>query len=410
MCLILTGLVLNFQNCSNANFGSEDQASASGNTDDISDPAVDAYGHIDGQITEGANGYITETGAVDNFVIYPKADILFVVDESISMNTVIQQVRQGFVSVSQQAYPGDSKIAVMNMSPAYVNADSSINFSQPFVTKVSGLAHQPGFLKLVSRAGIQNYKNQIPADAAKFPLPGCAAQWFQPQDTDASGANCLLGATQLALQPIGVEAGIVSLFQMAKRQTSLGAKLFRDRALVNVVYVSDTHDPGAGYYDQPGAYATIPTLAQLKTVILANNPSILDLKINGIVPLPTAGSLLLTGLNVVGTLPSSSSVSGESTNGFSYLNLIKESGGVALHPIGQSWNTASAAIVADLGKPTDLIIRLTYPAKSIIKVIVQAQVIAPADYELKSDGVTLIVKKSAGVPAIAQVSVEYERL
>jgi hypothetical protein len=55
---------------------------------------------------------------------------------------------------------------------------------------------------------------------------------------------CLLAHTQLSLHRSVAESGLVSFRQLVEKSRRGG--LFREGAAVNVVFVSDTHDPGFG--------------------------------------------------------------------------------------------------------------------------------------------------------------------
>src|SRR4051794_490563 len=58
---------------------------------------------------------------------FQKVDVLFVLDESASMSSVIANFRLGFASLASAVYPPDTKIGVTNMAPAlYVDAANGI--------------------------------------------------------------------------------------------------------------------------------------------------------------------------------------------------------------------------------------------------------------------------------------------
>ena len=142
----------------------------------------------------------------------------------------------------------------------------------PAVTKVKGLPGylaNPGFQRFVDRQGIELFRELLPEDKRYlYALDGCGPT-FGPDERNEQGIPCLLANTQIGLLPTRVEAGSVALAQML--ETSAG-QMFRPGAAVNVVFVSDTHDPGFfPFRDDERSYelfedllALQPTLAELE--------------------------------------------------------------------------------------------------------------------------------------------------
>ena len=99
--------------------------------------------------------------------------------------------------------------------------------------------YDPGFLDLVDAERIATFRREVPALADRFPLDGCAA-WFHPADTNPQGDSCIAAHTQIAAEVGPVEAGLTAFAMRVVK----GGPLFREGAAANVVFVSDTHDPG----------------------------------------------------------------------------------------------------------------------------------------------------------------------
>ncbi len=95
-------------------------------------------------------------------------DILFVLDDSCSMETIANQVRDGFNSLLTSQFPANTKMAVTYMSPAYVKDDDTVDYLLahpvlPTETQNFILA-SAGHMQLVQRNTIANYKSRISTD------------------------------------------------------------------------------------------------------------------------------------------------------------------------------------------------------------------------------------------------------
>lgn len=197
----------------------------------------------------------------------PVADYLFVIDESVSMRHVMRHVRKGFASLRRKdVFPTGARVAVLYTTPA---DPTDLSAPYPAQTRVGADTLVPGFLDLVDGPRIAAYVAAAPKKyAARFKHPGCTA-WFAPTDKNAEGTSCLQAALQVPLLPGRFEAGLVALDQWLDK--SAGTPRFRSGAAVNVVFVSDTHDPGADV-DQDRAHpeaaadlvAERPDLGQLR--------------------------------------------------------------------------------------------------------------------------------------------------
>lgn len=202
----------------------------------------------------------------------PVADYLFVVDHSVSMDKVLGNVQQGMLSLAADGvFPTKARIAVMTTLPADPTTPvGEAPRPHAAATPTPGLAFDPGFLGLVSEDRIQAYVDHAsPEIAERFPMRGCDA-WFDPAARNDAGQPCLLAHTQIGSTGVGVEAGLIAFRQLVERAE---APLFRPGAAVNVVFVSDTHDPGIPL-DAPGAEGLRelrPDVALLRELVMANS-------------------------------------------------------------------------------------------------------------------------------------------
>jgi hypothetical protein len=392
-CAGLFLTIFAFQNCSQTDFGatSVDAASLSLNPD----------------------GSYTQSFLAETMKINGKVDLLFVVDESSSMNVVLGDVVAGFDSISKVSYPPDSRMGVTNMAPAYyTDADNGLFDPARSFTTLAPTKQQPGFLRLVDAAGINSFVAANPSQSSHFSKAGCATGWFEPKAMNAAGDSCLSAASQISLLGIGQEAGLVSLDQLSRRLAQNGGRLFRPGVLANVVFVSDTHDPGAAYYNKPGAPKAIAKYSDLVKSIYKDNPGLAGLKFHGIVPLPPAGHAALTGVTTLGNLPATladSEISGESLWDFGYLPFVAGSGGVAMHPVNNDWSAVAKDLVKDLAVSHAPSVMLAVPSVRILSVKVAGVELDPADYTLLADGQTIQIAANRAWPNPVAVVVTFLR-
>jgi hypothetical protein len=165
-------------------------------------------------------------------------DYLFVVDSSSSMQRILGRVLDGFEALADSGvFPHDTRIAVMNTMPADPTHRDRLH---PAAPPIDWLGYEPGFGNLIDAHRIELFREVAPVRVAeRFAHDGCDA-WFGPDDRNADGVPCLVANTQMALFPVGIEAGLLALHQRIQTDKPL----FRTGAAVNVVVVSDTHDPG----------------------------------------------------------------------------------------------------------------------------------------------------------------------
>lgn len=381
--LVLGLVAISFQNCSQANFDTQPET--------LENP------FNNGTLTvNNATGEKTFTIRADTELRYP-TDVLFVIDESVSMNAIATEVREGFAKLAGHAYPANTRMAVTNMAPALLNG-STPQFTTAYKNS-AGVSAQPGFLRLVSRAGVDSFRTSYPSSAGQFPVKGCASSWFTPEMKDEGGVPCLVGAAQIAQLATGIEAGVTSFKQLLQKAGMQDAKLFRKDVALTVIFVSDTHDAGGAYYGKTGAEASMISYAALRQMVYQHEPTLKGLKFNAIVPLPRATNSVLNGVNVIGNLPLTAEeeiVSGEAVNGYSYLPFVAASGGSAMHIAKNDWGTAIAEMVKDIGVLQVPVLKLAVVANEIHEVKVNGVVLTPAQYTLQADKQTIQIPRQAG--------------
>lgn len=384
-----------FQNCSQANFDAESLT-------------LETAGNEGVLTVDPESGEKTYQIRTDTELRYP-TDVLFVIDESVSMNRIATEVRNGFAALAGRAYPPNTRLAVTNMAPAKLSG-GTISFDVPY-KNTPQIARQPGFLRLVSRSGIDAFLSDFPSFAPMMSYRGCASSWFSPEDKDETGVPCLIGASQISQIGTGVEAGVISLKHLIKKAQSRNQKLFRRDVNLTVIFVSDTHDPGASYYGTAGAESAMPSYAGMRNLLYAYEPTLKGLKFNAIVPLPRAGNPVLSGVNVIGALPVTAAeeiVGEEQTYGYSYLKFVAGSGGSAMHIAKNNWGDAIAQMVKDIGVLEVPVVKLGAAATEILEVKVNGVVLQRSQYSLQSDRQTLQIPRQAGWGRYLEISVRFK--
>ena len=178
------------------------------------------------------------------------------------MNPIINQVESGFQSIlGSDVFSPDSKIAVMStMHGDYDNLFATgLN-----IATYSGIEDEPGFLDFVNKAAIEKYRVSSPQHAGKWSIDGCQQKWFSPEDVDGNGVSCLTGAIQSSNTSTMAEAGIHAFEQLLLKNA--GKATFRSNAIVNVIFVSDTHDPGVNNADLTASIRSYQDLDQMAKV------------------------------------------------------------------------------------------------------------------------------------------------
>lgn len=175
----------------------------------------------------------------------PVADFLFVVDNSASMDHIVGQVRAAFAALGErsgEAFPAETRIAVMSTLPG---DPDDLRKAHPYVRHQGRNRRDPGFLRLVDASTVADFLKVAPeGQRSRFTTGGCESGWFSPEEKNGSGVPCLVAATQIAMDNVGVEAGLTAFAQLLEGRGD--TPLFRPGAAANVVFVSDTQDPGLG--------------------------------------------------------------------------------------------------------------------------------------------------------------------
>ena len=187
------------------------------------------------------------------------------------MGSIVDKLKLGFASIAETAdFPIKSKVGVISTAVDEVSSSTS---------------KKVGFKQLVTAAQISNsdrYSN------SKRDHPGCSEGWFSPNQKDSAGSYCLVSAIDFRLISTYYEAGLTSFNNFLEAQR--GKNTFRTDTLLNVIFVSDTHDPGRGndtakkLLQRAKAYTTNEFLSKANAV---NKVS--GIKYHGIVPVPGKG-------------------------------------------------------------------------------------------------------------------------
>jgi hypothetical protein len=337
-------------------------------------------GSADAAAEDGA-GNRRETFGFGGDVQTRVADFLFIIDNSCSMETLQTKVTAGFQSLiaDKAAFPANSRVAVMTTQVGDPDDLSRLNHD---INDAPGQDEDPGFLRLVTGATIAAYKKVASSGTAKnFPLAGCDAPWFGPQDKHPSGHSCFSAAIQTGRECVGSEAGLTALGQMLQKQ---GKKaLFRGGAAVNVIYVSDTHDPGS---ISTVLLESRPDYAALRAAVLKAN-QVASFKIHAIAPNRKCSK-------------------DEDVHDKAYYKAADISGGAKLDSCSAADYVPFLKSMIEKGTAVTLpTFRLGKPAKAILGVTVDGA--ATTAYKLSADGQVLTLTKEFAATKHAVV-VTYE--
>jgi hypothetical protein len=220
---------------------------SSGNEDGQKTESDHSEDHAAQQTKPAPTQTVAQLGPrIQNFKFGPSqvtTDYVLIIDNSGSMNSILQRVKNGIQSViekSPNVFPPNSRMAVMSTmigaAPSYSTTGAGIN-------RYQGIDLEPGFLSFVNAAQIRAYKAGVRNRADEWPLNGCEQEWFKPSEKDGSNNYCFTAALQITGASVDVEAGIHAFRQLLEKNKN--KQIFRPNALVNIVFVSDTHDPGA---------------------------------------------------------------------------------------------------------------------------------------------------------------------
>ncbi len=202
-------------------------------------------------------------------------DYILVIDNSSSMATITDKVKNGFKSIltTPNVFPPLARIAVMS---TMTGASDNLSLTGLGISKYLGIEYEPGFLDFINKASIVQYKAKVTPFATRWPLEGCDQKWFEPTAKDSQGEYCLTSTLQTTGYGVGAEAGIRAFKQLI--QKNINTTLFRPQAIVNVIFVSDTHDPGTDFLD-----TNVPSYPEINALVGQSN-KIKSLRFNAIAP------------------------------------------------------------------------------------------------------------------------------
>lgn len=285
-------------------------------------------------------------------------DVLFVIDNSVSMKPFLTLVQSGFESLGAASWFGDTRIGVMTTMPG---DPGDLGKTHPDVRSYTGIEFEPGFLSLVSAPAFRTYQTKG-GKADQYPLPLCESEWFKPADVNSAGQRCLTVGLQSPLHGVSCEAGITALSQIHDKR----GKVFRDGAFAQIIFVSDAQDPGC---ESSALLNARPSAAALQEKIFNKN-QLSGLRFHGVLTIPGGGT------------------TGELTNGdfgFPYNQLVTSTGGTLLDITSSSDYSAFAQAVARSQLPEPLF-PLPYKASKILSVRVAGQAIDLQRTTLSADG------------------------
>lgn len=236
---------------------------------------------------------------------FSERDILIIFDNSVSMTKYIDQVRTAFDSLVSSQWNDKSKIAVMTTMPGN---PGNLNQVHSDVDRYNGIDLEPGFLSLVSAAGLQRFLSSAADYTSSYPDPICESEWFSPNEKNSKGKSCLSAALQSPFHGVGCEAGLTALNQILDKKK----QLFRSGSVAQVLFVSDIHDPGCSSTALKNIRPTSDHLVRK----ISENSRVSAVKFHGIVPLP--------GTETAETIKHIAEV------GFSYSDAVKATGGILL--------------------------------------------------------------------------------
>ncbi len=267
--------------CSDTNFSASQKTSQKSNSSNASGEVEpqgnDGSESVAGESLPGAGELLEKFTFTKNAAGNLPAEFLFILDNSASMNAVVDRVGQGFQSLlGEGVFPENARIAVMNTLPADPGDLSRLH---PAVKTYNGIEREPGFLRLINKSSLDQFKDSLSnRDANDLSIAGCDQGFFTIKDVNADGEPCFLSHLQIAQKRIGAEAGLTAFYQLLLK--SEGTSIFREKSLVNVIYVSDTHDPGIDNDDLKAIRPSFETIEKK----LTDNELVNGFKIHAIAP------------------------------------------------------------------------------------------------------------------------------
>lgn len=283
-------------------------------------------------------------------------DYLFVLDNSVSMLPIIKRIRSGLIkAASMEEFPKSSYFAVMS---TMIGDDDNLSTTGRGINRYPGIDYEPGFLDFVDKESIQLYRQMVPQFAHLWPLKGCEQQWFSPGELNEQGVPCFAAALQSTASRVGAEAGALAFKQLLEKHKD--KPLFREDALLNVIFISDTHDPGR---PDPVLLERTPTFEELNSLV-EEYENVEKLRFHALAP----------------EVPCTS----EDVHNLSYYKLVDASGGAKQDPCtDQNYqNFVQNMIRTSQHRPA--VFKLSPPARAILAIRINDQLFN--DFELEEDG------------------------
>jgi hypothetical protein len=243
------------------------------------------------------------------------SDILFVLDNSVSMKSHAQRVISALSGISQDTFPDSTKLAVMTTMAAVDPNALSLRAHDDIWRHRSHTANgktwnyescinkEPGFLSFVDKQSVEAFKTcpGLPDDyAARYSKPACESGWFKPFDVNENGDRCFTAALQNSFHPTGCEPGLLALEQLLKRNER--KPLFRDNAALSIIFISDEQQGCSAASTQKNPNHPQGVANDLKRAIFNNTKTIKSLKVHGIIPFTGVPGNTLSYRPVVETL------------------------------------------------------------------------------------------------------------
>lgn len=257
-----------------------------------------------------------------------KVDYLFIIDNSVSMDAILGKVRLGFKSILEDStvFSRDSKVAFMNTMIAQLTTEGGdLNSLSQYINQYAGIELEPGFLSLVDYDAYAAYHASLEVPQRrknKWVLPPCEEAWFEPTKTHINGHYCFEAASQISASATYAEPGIKAFEQFLTKNED--KNIFREDAIVNVIFVSDTHDPGV---EMDQAYLDSRLNYEMFKDKLELIQNVKDLKFHAIAPTSTTCSgtgELLWDKSYLSLVSDSNGQSGDSCTLTDYSDLMKQ--------------------------------------------------------------------------------------
>lgn len=348
------------------------------------EPAIDERVVTDETID--TQGYLKQEESFKHSTPSAVVDYLFVLDNSCSSGPLMEAVRQGFSALVNLVgvLPEDTKIATMATLHAQFDDLTKKGIG---LKGYDGIENEPGFLDFYHKQARDDFIKLFPNSVQKYPLVGCENKWFTPTETDENEDLCIRAAFQSQNSCTGTEAGILAFQQLLEKNK--GKSIFRESAIANVIFVSDTHDPGINVRNKTGKAIIEKHLSftDLKKKVLEDN-KLLGFKVHAIAPV------------------NGKKCTSESYNDGSYNKLVEASQGKS---VGCSQNIDYVEFMQDMvteSKVADIArYILKYQAVKILSIKVDGVAIEDYNFDKKTNAVLIPnIKPGANV----KVDIHYE--